>query len=469
MAKHMRGEMPAQKNSRPEPPAYPREPRETEPERPETAPYDDYGDYDGEDEADFPEDDGYGYGSEEPPRRGRDIYQEQMRRAPRPKRRHPFPVAPFAVLLFIAAAALLVFALWKGGILDPVIHRVFPTPTPVPTAVPTAEPTEEPTPTPEPTEEPTPTPEPTATPEPTPPAIPDDGTEGYLSSDVLIYGNAAFELFYGSDDMAAAYASLINGFAEELPGIRTYDMVVPNHSAFGVPERVNDYYGCMSQRQNTTAVYENLSPDVVPVDVFDILNLHNNEPIYLNTDTHWSSLGAYYAYTKFVEVADAGTPAALDDFEKTTYTGITGYLAFATGEDVLYANPDSLDVYDPKFSYTCEASYDGQEFFETDINTHNSELGYAMFLGGDMGCVRITNNELSTGRKLLIMKDSYGNALVPFLTANFDEVHAVDFRYFSGYLPEYCLEHGITDVLFFNNVMTVNTSMQHDSMATLFN
>ena len=33
-----------------------------------------------------------------------------------------------------------------------------------------------------------------------------------------------------------------------------------------------------------------------------------------------------------------------------------------------------------------------------------------MYLHGDMGCVRITNHDLSTGRKLLVVKDSYGNA-----------------------------------------------------------
>ena len=57
-----------------------------------------------------------------------------------------------------------------------------------------------------------------------------------------------------------------------------------------------------------------------------------------------------------------------------------------------------------------------------------------------MGCVRITNHDLSTGRKLLVVKDSYGNAMGPFLGASFDEVHVVDFRYFEGDLPTYCTE-----------------------------
>ena len=260
---------------------------------------------------------------------------------------------------------------------------------------------------------------------------------------------------------------MINDFADMLPGIQVYNMVAPNHSEFGLPARVREYYGESSQRENTAAIYENLSDSVTAVDVYDILNLHNNENIYFGTDTHWAPLGAYYAYTEFCEAAGA-EPAALESFDKTSYD-FTGYLAYATGEEVLYENPDTLDIYDPTFDYTCEMSYDGLSFYETDsMNTHDESAGYSMYLSGDMGCVRVTNNTLSTGRRLLIVKDSYGNAMAPFLTASFDEVHVVDFRYFEDNLPDYCESQSITDVLFFNNEMSANTSDQHDAMRALF-
>ena len=291
-----------------------------------------------------------------------------------------------------------------------------------------------------------------------------------MSSGILIYDNKAFELFYGSDEMAQAYAEMINGFAEELPGIHVYNMVVPNHSAFGLPDRLLNEYGCTFQHQNIEEVCRNLSPSVTPVDIFDAVNLHNDEPIYLNTDTHWSGLGAYYAYREFVRIANAGEPADLEtDFEARSYPNFTGYMAYATEESVLYENPDTLTIYDPKFSYTCEMSYDGIDFYTSDtINSTYEDAGYSMFLGGDQGCVRIYNHDISTGRKLLIVKDSYGNAISPFLACNFDETHVVDFRYFQRLLPAYCEENGITDVLFFNNVMSANTSMQLDAMRLLF-
>lgn len=375
--------------------------------------------------------------------------------APRKKRS---PVVPVVIVMLVLAIGILAYIAYSLGAFGKILPQLSATPTPVPTAEPTA--------TPEPT--PTPTPEPTATPEPTPPPIYDDGTEGYMSSGILMYNNKGFELFYGSDDMATAYAEMLNGFAEQLTNIKTYSMVIPNHSEFGVPERVRDYYGEVSQRENTTAIYNALSDKVTAVDIYDALNLHNDENIYFNTDTHWAPLGAFYAYEKFCDVAGV-TPVTLDSFTKTT-SEFTGYLAYATGEDVLYNNPDTLDLYDPKYNYTCEISYDGQYFEEADaMNSHDESMGYSMYMHGDMGCVRVKNTDLSTGRKLLVVKDSYGNAMGPFLAASFDEVHVVDFRYFEGDLPSYCAENGITDVLFANNEMAANTAQHHDSIRSMFN
>ena len=105
-------------------------------------------------------------------------------------------------------------------------------------------------------------------------------------------------MFYGSDSMATAYAETLNDCASQLSGIKVYSMVIPNHSEFGVPERVRNYYEEASQRENTMAVNNTLSASITAVDIYDALNLHNNEDIYFDTDTHWAPLGAFYAYEK---------------------------------------------------------------------------------------------------------------------------------------------------------------------------
>ena len=87
------------------------------------------------------------------------------------------------------------------------------------------------------------------------------------------------------------------------PDQNVYNMLVPNHSEFGLPERIRDAQGCSSQRETTATVYNGYTADIIPVDIYDILNLHKDEYIYFNTDTHWSPLGAYYAYYQFCETA----------------------------------------------------------------------------------------------------------------------------------------------------------------------
>ncbi|MBR1732421.1 MAG: hypothetical protein IJ729_01575, partial [Alloprevotella sp.] len=58
-------------------------------------------------------------------------------------------------------------------------------------------------------------------------------------------------------------------------------------------------------------------------------------------------------------------------------------------------------------------------------------------------------------RRLIIIKDSFGNALPAHLFHSFEEVHVVDFRYFTKNMVRYVRENGITDVLFACNIFNV--------------
>ena len=391
----------------------------------------------------------------------------QAHRARRNSRANLPAVLILVVLLIGAAVALGIWAARTWGQNDSAPGE---TASPAPQSSGTSQPAESAVSSAQPTEAPTPAPTPSPTPEPTPPPISDDGSDGYLSSGVYIWQNKAFELFYGSTDAAAAYAQAISGYQQLLPGTTVYNMVVPNHSEFGLPERIRDDMGCTSQRENLSDVFANYTEgsQVIPVDIYDALDYHKDQYLYFNTDTHWAPLGAYYAYTAFCEAADQ-TAAPLSDFTVSTVEDFTGYLYVATGESCLAENPDHIDLYEPGFDYTIELSYDGVSFTElSGMYAPDEGMGYSMVLWGDNPLVRITNHDDASGRKLLLVKDSYGNAIAPFLAANYSEVHVADFRSFPGKLPAYCAENGITDVLFFNNVMSANTYSQIETMNGLF-
>lgn len=391
----------------------------------------------------------------------------QAHRARRNSRANLPAVLLFVVLLIGAAVALGIWAARTWGQNDSAPGE---TASPAPQSSGTSQPAESAVSSAQPAEAPTPAPTPSPTPEPTPPPIPDDGSDGYLSGGVYIWQNKAFELFYGSTDAAAAYAQAISGYQQLLPGTTVYNMVVPNHSEFGLPERIRNDMGCTSQRENLSDVFENYTEGshVIPVDIYDALDYHKDQYLYFNTDTHWAPLGAYWAYTAFCEAANQ-TAAPLSDFTVSTVEDFTGYLYVATGESCLAENPDHIDLYEPGFDYTIELSYDGVSFTElSGMYAPDEGMGYSMVLWGDNPLVRITNHDDASGRKLLLVKDSYGNAIAPFLAANYSEVHVADFRSFPGKLPAYCQENGITDVLFFNNVMSANTYSQIETMNGLF-
>lgn len=304
--------------------------------------------------------------------------------------------------------------------------------------------------------------------------IQDNGQDGYATdTGIYIWNNQAFEMFYGDENMAKTYASAVSYYRNQLDSsINVYNMVVPIHIAFGLPDRLENSVNSKSQSDYLNAVYNNYSADVKAVNIFDTLEQHKTEYTFFNTDHHWTALGAYYAYEEFCKVAgeipvDINTLAAYDIY------GFVGSLYTATEAEVLNNNPDSIRYYNMGQIYSMNLMQNGSsEFISLDnMYYENASVGagtYGVFIWGDNPVTQIVNQQPKNGRKILVIKESYGNAFVPWLVNNYDEVHAIDFRYYTGNVSTYCAENGITDVLFINSVMSSANSFQIDSMSSLF-
>ena len=76
---------------------------------------------------------------------------------------------------------------------------------------------------------------------------------------------------------------------------------------------------------------------------------------------------------------------------------------------------------------------------------------YSYFYGGNFGLIESTMPDSRTGRKLLIIKDSYAHCFAPFTYGNFDEVDLLDLRYYNRSLSDLMAQKGYTDVLFLQN------------------
>ena len=202
------------------------------------------------------------------------------------------------------------------------------------------------------------------------------------------------------------------------------------------------------------AVYSNAAgslPDAItPVDaLWSILPAHKDEAIFYRTDHHWTSLGAYYGYTAVMEALGRSEEIIpLENYTKTTVSTEFYGTVFSTS-GVRWVEPDEMDTYVPEegvtvTSYTYDAK--GNPVAEPRQLYDESYLAkkdkYAMFLGGQqaLGVVRTPNADKP---KLLLIRDSYSDSLVPFLTPHFSEIHLIDPRYYKLSASQYIAENSI--------------------------
>ena len=288
-----------------------------------------------------------------------------------------------------------------------------------------------------------------------------------LSGSVLIVGTRALEIYSGNQERAALYAQVLNNFAETLDNnVNVYSMVIPKASAYYI-EQAQGYDNYIYRNKNDIEVIsQTLSDKVIDVNIYNMLGLHASEEIYLRTDHHWSALGAYYASSVFAEKAGISFDP-LSKFQEVRRSGYVGTMyKFSENNSILLNNPEDFLIYYPDTKY--EAYYYSAETFDDEprsldkdndgIDDYNGffwEIGdnqrsswYSAFLRGDSYAVKAVSNECKNGRKLLIIKDSYGNALSPFMMEGFEEIYIVDARKYADSLKSTIEKFGITDVLF---------------------
>ena len=279
--------------------------------------------------------------------------------------------------------------------------------------------------------------------------------EGLITNGILVIDERGIMLYGGSFNVGKNYANIVNTYKKQLgAGVNVYSMVIPTSVAYYLPEKYASYTA--SQFANIKNIHEHLAADVYDVDVYSALSHHTDEDIYTRTDHHWASLGAYYASEEFARVA--GVPFAdLSTYEKVSVPGYVGTLYTYTKDAELLNNPEDFVYYKPAApfeTYYYDTAYNGgsKGAFFIDFTNMKGSL-YCTFMGGDAKIVRVKTN-VNNGRKLVVLKESYGNALIPFLTGSFDEIYVVDIRYFDLNVIDFIRQHGITDVLFANCAFT---------------
>lgn len=194
------------------------------------------------------------------------------------------------------------------------------------------------------------------------------------------------------------------------------------------------------------------------VDVTDTLIAHNQEYIYYRTDHHWTTLGAYYAYADYME-AIGRTPRSLDNF---TFVEVEDFLGTHYSKSKNYnVEPDVMTYIENDSEIDILGTVAPIYEYEK-LDTRDK---YAMFLRG--------NNSISSIKgdgegKILVIKDSYANCFVPYLTGDFEQVDVLDLRFYKTSVKQLIDENQYDEVLILYNSETIETDI-YVPVLNLFN
>lgn len=275
----------------------------------------------------------------------------------------------------------------------------------------------------------------------------------------------ALMAFGGKGSYTKSYINLCGEYANAFPGVNVYSMVAPTSTEFYLPEKARN---CSSpQLPVLEFIRNNLPQNVKYVDVYSELAAHVDEDIYLRTDHHWSPLGGYYGAKALARTA--GVPFKdLSSYDRRTVHNVVGSMYGYSNDISVKNSPEDFTYFIPKnLNYTSYyTTYKLNENYQITSQNgpykgeffHHFKDGaggaYLTFMGGDTHIVKVETGTKSN-RKLLIIKDSYGNAVPSNLFYSFSEIHIVDFRYFKENMKNYVTKNGITDLVLFFNIFNV--------------
>ena len=281
------------------------------------------------------------------------------------------------------------------------------------------------------------------------------GTNGQLLEQIEV----------ADENHLAANIKAIKSFSESQSKIPVRMMLVPdaanvlNHSlpALAKPE---------DQTQMFSMVRKDLGDSVEWIDVSTELNKHKTEKIYYKTDHHWTTLGAFYAFQAAAPSLGIEGDLSGNYVSYAVSDSFNGMLASKSGVNL--GEKEQIDIYVPTeedtdliIDYVDEGKrstslYDSSKLKEKDQ--------YTVFLGGNSSLLDIRTVSTST-KRLLLVKDSFANSFIPFLTPYYREIVVVDPRYYSGTINDLMDSYRISEVLF---LYSGNTFFKDNNISGVF-
>lgn len=229
----------------------------------------------------------------------------------------------------------------------------------------------------------------------------------------------------------------MNDFAAQNAGIPSTALLIPAAGTV-MQDKLPDN-AKMYDAAKLYGIAKTVLTDVNVPDLYTEFSKHSGEELYYRTDHHWQTCGAAeLAYRVLMgdKAACSAEPELFSDsFLGTTYSKTLDSSAKC---DSVYTIPlpDGVSV-----------TADGKDIDFYNTAAKNEKDKYKVFFGGNHGKTVIRGGA-DNGRTLLVIKDSYANSLVPFLTYDYETIIMLDLRYFMESSQEVVEQMNVDEILF---------------------
>lgn len=218
--------------------------------------------------------------------------------------------------------------------------------------------------------------------------------------------------------------------------------------------------------------------NVYAVDSAKILSEAIREGKYVSfrNDNHWTPYGAYLVYSEMATLAGKELCIYPDDFDITVEENFKGTYYRDNPSAYWNVEADTLELVMPKIGVEYrEITSPDQQYRVIDflnLNAHKSDR-YAVYLSGPGGPWRYVQCDNDQTENCLVVTDSFGLTVIPYLTSNYNQIHYYDARYFYpgkvGYSIEEMIElYDIQDIYVivadfhsFNSEFLISTANYH--------
>ena len=255
----------------------------------------------------------------------------------------------------------------------------------------------------------------------------------YVSSERLLQEPSALD-----ESALLETAQYINTFYAQYT-IPTCLVAVPSATEI-YTEYLPDHANVESQLTQMDAFYEMTDAQIRKMDAYHVLMTCKDDYIFYRTDSKWTSYGAYCVYRNIIRKMGY-YPVSYDSYSIThVKCDFQGDLY----EACLYQEviPDILDVYTCENSSVIESmrSFDGMQwadctfYNEEELEQENAD---AFYMGAPKLHTEI-RTDVENGKRLLVIKDSYGDCMIPFLTQHYAQIDVIDIN---------CLDRPLAELL----------------------